>query len=99
MLNVQASVALHLAKNTTDPRLMYEALENIKAGSRETLQEVREVPAVLRQDAPRVPSQSLEQLDELIQRVRGAKSVDRLRERVDHPGALPKLQSPRRNLD
>lgn len=72
MINVQASVALHLAKNNNDPHLMYEALENIKAGSKEALVEVREVLAVLRQDAPRVPSQRLEQLGELIQRVRGA---------------------------
>lgn len=72
MINVQASVALHLAKNNNDPHLMYEALENIKAGSKDALVEVREVLAVLRQDAPRVPSQRLEQLDELIQRVRGA---------------------------
>lgn len=72
MINVQASVALHLAKHDKDPGLMYEALENIKAGSKEALVEVREVLAVLRQDAPRVPSQRLEQLGELIQRVRGA---------------------------
>ncbi|PQZ91637.1 hypothetical protein CQ018_13460 [Arthrobacter sp. MYb227] len=48
MINVQASVALHLAKNNKDPHLMYEALENIKAGSKEALVEVREVLAVLR---------------------------------------------------
>ncbi len=47
-------------------------MENIKAGSKEALDEVREVLAVLRQDAPRVPSQRLEQLAELVQRVRGA---------------------------
>lgn len=72
MINVQASVALHLAKSQKDYCLMYEALENIKSGSKEALSEVREVLAVLRQDAPRVPSQRLEQLDELVQRVRGA---------------------------
>ncbi len=72
MINVQASVALHLAKKGGDTRGMYEALENIKSGSKEALSEVREVLAVLRQDAPRVPSQRLEQLDELVQRVRGA---------------------------
>lgn len=72
MINVQASVALHLAKKDSDPTQMYEALENIKASSKEALIEVREVLAVLRQDAPRVPSLRLEQLDELVSRVRSA---------------------------
>lgn len=72
MINVQASVALHLAKKDGDTSGMLEALENIKTGSKDALSEVREVLAVLRQDAPRVPSQRLEQLDELIARVRGA---------------------------
>ena len=72
MINVQASVALHLARKDGDTQGMYEALENIKSGSKEALSEVREVLGVLRQDAPRVPSQRLEQLDELVQRVRGA---------------------------
>lgn len=72
MINVQASVALHLARKDGDTEGMLEALENIKSGSKEALSEVREVLGVLRQDAPRVPSQRLEQLDELVQRVRGA---------------------------
>lgn len=72
MINVQASVALHLAKKDGDTAGMLGALENIKSGSKEALSEVREVLAVLRQDAPRVPSQRLEQLDELVARVRGA---------------------------
>ncbi|MFL4478981.1 sensor histidine kinase [Paeniglutamicibacter sp. ORCA_105] len=72
MINVQASVALHLAKKDGDTSGMLAALENIKTGSKDALSEVRDVLAVLRQDAPRVPSQRLEQLDELIARVRGA---------------------------
>ncbi|MGL3806354.1 histidine kinase [Paeniglutamicibacter sp. R2-26] len=72
MINVQASVALHLSRKDGDARALREAMENIKAGSKEALDEVRDVLAVLRQDAPRVPSQRLEQLAELVQRVRGA---------------------------
>ena len=72
MINVQASVALHLSRKDGDTRALQDAMENIKAGSKEALDEVREVLAVLRQDAPRVPSQRLEQLAELVQRVRGA---------------------------
>ena len=72
MINVQASVALHLSRKDGDPATLVEAMENIKAGSKEALDEVREVLAVLRQDAPRVPSQRLEQLADLVQRVRGA---------------------------
>lgn len=72
MINVQASVALHLTKKGGTSQTLLEALENIKAGSKESLDEVREVLSVLRQDAPRVPSQRLEQLSELVQRVRGA---------------------------
>lgn len=72
MIHVQASVALHLDRKDADAAGMREALENIKIGSKEALAEVREVLAVLRQDAPRVPSQRLEQLEDLITRVRGA---------------------------
>lgn len=72
MIHVQASVALHLDRKDADAAGMREALENIKIGSKEALAEVREVLAVLRQDAPRVPSQRLEQLKDLITRVRGA---------------------------
>lgn len=72
MINVQASVALHLARREADPQTMRQALENIKSGSKQSLDEVREVLAVLRQDAPRVPSQRLEQLGELIERVASA---------------------------
>ena len=72
MINVQASVALHLSKKGGTSQTLVGALENIKAGSKESLDEVREVLSVLRQDAPRVPSQRLEQLAELVKRVRGA---------------------------
>ncbi|MBB2995855.1 sensor histidine kinase [Paeniglutamicibacter cryotolerans] len=70
MINVQASVALHLARRDPDPANLIEALRVIKDGSGEALTEVRGVLGELRQDAPRVPSQRLEQLGELVERVR-----------------------------
>lgn len=72
MINVQSSVALHLGRRNPDPEALLEALATIKAGSASALAEVRDVLAVLRQDAPRVPSQRLDALDELIDRVRSA---------------------------
>jgi signal transduction histidine kinase len=70
MINVQASVALHLARKNPDPEQMAQSLEAIKSGSKEALSEVREVLSVLRQDAPRVPSQRLDQLPELLDHAR-----------------------------
>ncbi|GAA1354955.1 sensor histidine kinase [Arthrobacter rhombi] len=72
MINVQSSVALHLGRRHPDPQALLEALATIKAGSAAALAEVRDVLAVLRQDAPRVPSQRLDALEELINRVRAA---------------------------
>ena len=71
MINVQASVALHLADKDPDPARLLEALANIKAGSAQSLSDVREVLSVLRQDAPRIPSQRLEQLPELLVQLTG----------------------------
>ncbi|KUM29539.1 hypothetical protein AQ436_07665 [Arthrobacter sp. EpRS66] len=71
MINVQASVALHLAEKDPDPAKLLEALANIKAGSAQSLSDVREVLSVLRQDAPRIPSQRLEQLPELLAQLTG----------------------------
>ncbi|MFD1214897.1 sensor histidine kinase, partial [Arthrobacter sp. GCM10027362] len=64
LINVQASVALHLADK--DPGQLKPALETIKSASRDALAEVREVLDVLRQDAPRSPVQRLGQLPELL---------------------------------
>ncbi|WP_417233382.1 sensor histidine kinase [Arthrobacter sp.] len=72
MINVQSSVALHLGRRNPDPEALLQALATIKAGSASALAEVREVLAVLRQDAPRVPGQRLDALAELIDRVRSA---------------------------
>lgn len=69
MINVQASVALHLAAKEPDVDKLTEALGAIKSSSAQSLAEVREVLSVLRQDAPRLPGQRLEQLPELVGRV------------------------------
>ncbi|WP_417373727.1 sensor histidine kinase [Glutamicibacter protophormiae] len=85
MINVQASVALHLAQKDPDPNKLIEALGNIKSGSAQALAEVREVLSVLRHDAPRIPSQRIEQLPALVQSVASAA----LTVRYEPPGALP----------
>jgi len=72
MINVQASVALHLAVKDPDPNKLIETLGNIKSGSAQALAEVREVLSVLRHDAPRIPSQRIEQLPALVQSVTSA---------------------------
>lgn len=72
MINVQASVALHLAVKDPDPQKLIEALGNIKSGSGQALAEVREVLSVLRHDAPRIPSQRIAQLPQLVARVSSA---------------------------
>ncbi|MFP3578688.1 sensor histidine kinase [Arthrobacter sp. SIMBA_036] len=54
MINVQASVALHVGAD--DPEKLRPALEAIKAASKESLTEVRQLLGVLREDAPLVPA-------------------------------------------
>ena len=91
MINVQASVALHLARKDPDPVQMRQALEAIKSGSKDALAEVRDVLAVLRQDAPRAPAQRLDQLPELLARA----EQGGLRVRLDNrAGQLPELAAP-----
>ena len=85
MINVQASVALHLAQKDPDPDKLIEALGNIKAGSGQALAEVREVLSVLRHDAPRIPSQRIAQLPELVSRV----SSGELSVKYEAPDHLP----------
>jgi signal transduction histidine kinase len=73
LINVQASVALHLAAKGSQP--VEPALEAIKAASKEALTEMRELVGVLRDDrdpAPRSPTASLDGLDELVERSRHA---------------------------
>lgn len=66
MINVQASVALHLGTN--DPETLRPALEAIKAASKESLAEVRQLLGVLRDDAPLSPAAppSLGRIPELL---------------------------------
>lgn len=85
MINVQASVALHLAQKDPDPGKLIEALGNIKSGSSHALAEVREVLSVLRHDAPRIPSQRIGQLPDLAARV----SSGELAVHYTPPGDLP----------
>ncbi|GAA5196435.1 sensor histidine kinase [Arthrobacter gyeryongensis] len=70
MINVQASVALHLGTN--DPEKLRPALEAIKAASKESLAEVRQLLGVLRDDAPLSPAAppSLGRITELVEDAR-----------------------------
>jgi signal transduction histidine kinase len=68
MINVRASVALHLADR--DPEQLRPALEAIKTASKESLVQVRELLGVLREDAPLSPQLTLAQLGELIAEAR-----------------------------
>ncbi len=54
MINVQASVALHVGSD--DPQKLRPALEAIKAASKESLTEVRQLLGVLREDVPLAPA-------------------------------------------
>ncbi len=71
LINVQASVALHLLDE--QPDAARSALATIKQASKEVLTEMRSVLGVLRavdEAAPRVPAPSLARLDELAARSR-----------------------------
>jgi signal transduction histidine kinase len=67
-INVQASVALHLAER--DPAALKPALEAIKAASKDSLDEVRALLGVLRDDAPLAPSLRLERIPALVEEAR-----------------------------
>jgi signal transduction histidine kinase len=71
LINVQASVALHL--RGTHPEQVDEALAVIKGASKEALVELRSLIEVLREGddpAPRHPAASLAALDDLVERSR-----------------------------
>src|SRR3954464_9568122 len=70
MINVQASVALHLLDEQPDQAR--PALANIKAASHDALRELRTALDVLRhgEDAPRAPTPTLADLDGLVDSVR-----------------------------
>jgi len=69
LINVQSSVALHLIDD--DPAQARNALANIKLASRDALRELRAALDLLAAgDAPRAPSPTLADLDDLVDRVR-----------------------------
>jgi len=70
LINVRASVALHLGDR--DPEQFRPALEAIKAASKESLDEVRQLLGVLRDDAPLRPASGpgLRKLPELAENAR-----------------------------
>ena len=72
LINVRASVALHLGEK--DPAQFRPALETIKAASKESLAEVRQLLGVLREDAPLSPTRrpGLGQVTELVENARRA---------------------------
>lgn len=73
LINVQAGVALHLMDE--QPEQARSALTAIKQASNEALGELRSVLDILRQrgeDAPRVPTSGLADLDHLVERHRAA---------------------------
>jgi signal transduction histidine kinase len=88
LINVQASVALHLLDD--QPAQARPALATIKAASHEALQELRTALDLLRhgEDAPRAPAPRLAELDRLIDGVR-ASGLDVRVEREGTAEALP----------
>lgn len=70
LISVRASVALHLGEN--DPGQYRPALETIKAASKESLAEVRQLLGVLRDDVPLGPTHqpSLGRVPELVDNAR-----------------------------
>ncbi|MCZ9881303.1 sensor histidine kinase [Arthrobacter sp. B2a2-09] len=96
MINVQASVALHLGTN--DPEKLRPALEAIKAASKESLAEVRQLLGVLRDDAPLSPAPppSLGRIPELVEDARRGGLQVRFENSVDPERADPERVGPER---
>lgn len=92
LINLQAGVALHIDDGIPAPTR--EALQTIKAASKEALVELRSILGVLRHadegdDAPRSPMPGLATVDELIVRAESAGVDVTLRMDVE-PGDLPR---------
>jgi signal transduction histidine kinase len=87
LINVQASVALHLLDD--EPAQARPALTNIKQASKDALHELRTALDVLRRgdDAPRAPAPRLADIDALVDGVR-ASGLD---VRLVHDGPTPAL--------
>ncbi|MEZ2389874.1 sensor histidine kinase [bacterium RCC_150] len=88
MINVQASVALHLGTN--DPEKLRPALEAIKSASKESLAEIRQLLGVLRDDAPLSPvaPPSLARVPELVEDARHAGLRLRFENHLQSEGGL-----------
>ncbi|WP_347110251.1 histidine kinase [Paenarthrobacter sp. S56] len=84
MINVQASVALHLG--TDDPDKLRPALEAIKTASKESLTEVRQLLGVLREDVPFEPAAAptLDRVPELAEQAELGGLQVRLEDETDH---------------
>jgi signal transduction histidine kinase len=83
LINVRASVALHLADRRPDE--LVPALEAIKHASHEALGEVRELLGVLRQDAPVGRDEPLDRIGALIDDARGTGLAVTVETRLDPP--------------
>jgi signal transduction histidine kinase len=83
MINVQASVALHVGAD--DPEKLRPALEAIKAASKESLMEVRQLLGVLRDDVPLSPAArpTLARIPELVKNAELGGLQVRLEDRTD----------------
>ncbi|MFJ8631909.1 sensor histidine kinase [Streptomyces sp. NPDC093568] len=91
MINVQAGAALH--RLNKDPAQAEEALGAIKAGSRETLRELRATLGVLRrvdEEAPTAPAPGLARVEELAASAKPAG----LTVRIERTGAERPLPAP-----
>ena len=89
LINVQASVALHLADRR--PEQVEDSLRVIKDASKEALTELRSLIGVLRDDdgrAPRSPAASLAALTDLVERSRYA-GLDVTTRTTGEPRPLP----------
>lgn len=88
LINVQASVALHLLDE--EPERARPALATIKETSRDALQQLRSALEVLRRGeaAPRAPAPGLAELDEMVAAVR-ATGLDVRIERCGEPSSVP----------
>ena len=89
LINVQASVALHLREQ--QPEQVDEALRVIKGASKEALTELRSLIDVLREGegpAPRHPTATLAALDDIVERSRYA-GLDITSHVTGVPGPLP----------
>ncbi|WP_413250314.1 sensor histidine kinase [Sinomonas flava] len=83
LINVRASVALHLADRR--PEELLPALEAIKNASHEALGEVRELLGVLRQDAPVGRDEPLDRVPALVEDARGTGLEVTLTAQLDPP--------------